>query len=382
VVIREEDQPNEIFFIKTGRVKIIKRLNFKVHPMTKGLLLGDPSEPTAEDIAKGNYKSMLIEVDELSHGDSFCDHAIFNKEPMHHSVVCSIPSELIALPLYDLSEMNERTLTEYKAVCKPYPDNFELRKMYLDLYRWNVWKKSLYKNVQIEKINKRRGFNQQLREPFLKMVQMENLSIPLENSGNIDLLAMAHKGFTTSKAGLQKLGKSGLGASAFLQTEKLEMDSYLTKSTKASHLPKIGKSSRYKEGYSDYNLGTSNRDGKGSNTFLKSFDFVVPQHKLSYLAEQESFRNALDGDGMTYGNIMQTSHGYLPGSEGKKGPYLYGLNNSPGNDPNIPEIPDSPDTTEGDGGKSVLGTRAIAKTFSKVFNDVSLPGSVLPSIRK
>ena len=75
---------------------------------------------------------------------------------MHHSIVSSIPCELIALPIYDMNDMDERTVSEYKNVCKPYPDDIELRKMYLDLYRWNVWKKSLYKNVQIEKTNKKR----------------------------------------------------------------------------------------------------------------------------------------------------------------------------------------------------------------------------------
>jgi len=75
---------------------------------------------------------------------------------MHHSIVCSIPCELIALPVYDLNDLEDHVISEFKSVTKPYPDDNELRKMYLDLYRWNIWKNSLYKNIQIEKINKRR----------------------------------------------------------------------------------------------------------------------------------------------------------------------------------------------------------------------------------
>lgn len=92
----------------------------------------------------------------LGNGDSFCDHAILHGESMQHSIVSSIPCELIALPIYDLNEMDDDTISEYKAICKPYPDDAELRRIYLDLFRWNIWKKKLYKNIQIEKTNKRR----------------------------------------------------------------------------------------------------------------------------------------------------------------------------------------------------------------------------------
>jgi hypothetical protein len=75
---------------------------------------------------------------------------------MHHSIVCSIPCELIALPVYDLNDLDENTVREYKTILKPYPHDYELRKMYLDLNKWNTWKKKLCQNIEIEKINKRR----------------------------------------------------------------------------------------------------------------------------------------------------------------------------------------------------------------------------------
>ena len=67
-----------------------------------------------------------------------------------------MPCELIALPHYDLKTMNASLLEEYQALCKTYPDNTELRKSYLDLTRWNSWKKNLYTNIQIDKANRRR----------------------------------------------------------------------------------------------------------------------------------------------------------------------------------------------------------------------------------
>lgn len=191
------------------------------------------------------------------------------------------------------------------------------------------------------------------------MVQMENLSIPLEGSGGLDLLAMAHKGFRTSKA--KKSEKSGLGTSA------LEVDSHGTKSTRAIQLPKI-----------------SNRDGKtSSSSLLKSFEFVVPKHKLAYLGDNNtnSSRNGVDIDVTGYGDTMPSSNGYYE-PDAKKAPYLYNLNSdSPMGKKDIEDIEEEQEK-EAEGGKSVLGTRAIANTFSKAFNDVSLPGSVLPSIRR
>jgi len=99
-------------------------------------------------------------------GDSFCDYALLNKQAMHHSIVCSIPCELIALPVYDLNDLDETTIREYKTILKPYPEDSELRKMYLDLNKWNAWKKKLCQNINIEKINKRRYPNMILTLPL------------------------------------------------------------------------------------------------------------------------------------------------------------------------------------------------------------------------
>lgn len=44
----------------------MRRIKFKVDPYSRKLLLNDPEEPTAVDIEMGNYKTMLIEIDELS----------------------------------------------------------------------------------------------------------------------------------------------------------------------------------------------------------------------------------------------------------------------------------------------------------------------------
>jgi hypothetical protein len=41
-------------------------MKFKVHHKTKTFDLDDPTEPSAYDIANGNFKSLLIEIDELS----------------------------------------------------------------------------------------------------------------------------------------------------------------------------------------------------------------------------------------------------------------------------------------------------------------------------
>lgn len=43
-------------------------MKFKINSKTKKLDFDDPSEPTVKDIENRNYKSLLIEIDELSKG--------------------------------------------------------------------------------------------------------------------------------------------------------------------------------------------------------------------------------------------------------------------------------------------------------------------------
>jgi len=46
VILRQGETPTEIFFVKSGRLKVLRRLNFKLNPINRKLDTEDPSEPT------------------------------------------------------------------------------------------------------------------------------------------------------------------------------------------------------------------------------------------------------------------------------------------------------------------------------------------------
>ena len=115
--------------------------------------------PSQDDYAAGNFKTVLLEIDELSNGDSFCDSAIINKTNMHHTVVTAIPCELIYLTAYDFRIMfDTRFLEQYESLCKPYPEDSELRKFFQDTKVWSDYKRRMLNNVLVEKSNKKMYF--------------------------------------------------------------------------------------------------------------------------------------------------------------------------------------------------------------------------------
>ena len=57
---------NNISFIKSGRVKIYRAINFRVNKYSGDKLKGDIKDPSPEELANNIYKTELIEIDELS----------------------------------------------------------------------------------------------------------------------------------------------------------------------------------------------------------------------------------------------------------------------------------------------------------------------------
>jgi hypothetical protein len=74
---------------------------------------------------------------------------------MRFSVISAIPCELITFPSFEMDMLSPIVKKEYKAICKPYADDEELRRVYLDLIKWEKWKKTLIENIKVEKTNKK-----------------------------------------------------------------------------------------------------------------------------------------------------------------------------------------------------------------------------------
>ena len=75
---------------------------------------------------------------------------------MHHTVVTAIPCELIYLTAYDFRIMFDSSfLSQYESLCKPYPDDSELRKLFQDTKVWADYKRKMINNVLVQKATKK-----------------------------------------------------------------------------------------------------------------------------------------------------------------------------------------------------------------------------------
>ena len=70
----------------------------KAHFSDLNYLIQDPSE---EDYELELVESKLLEIDDLSNGDVFAEEAIILKQPIKHSIITAIPSEIFMLDMHD-----------------------------------------------------------------------------------------------------------------------------------------------------------------------------------------------------------------------------------------------------------------------------------------
>jgi hypothetical protein len=64
-------------------------------------------DPTQEDYELELVESKLLEIDDLSNGDTFGEDAIMLKQPIRHSVVTTIPSEIFMLDAHDFHKLGK-----------------------------------------------------------------------------------------------------------------------------------------------------------------------------------------------------------------------------------------------------------------------------------
>ena len=70
----------------------------------------------------------------------------------------------------------EDILKQYKALCRPYPGDDDLKRHYFSHLEWKNFKTTIRENIQIEKINKIKDFDHQLRLPFLALSPLKSLA--------------------------------------------------------------------------------------------------------------------------------------------------------------------------------------------------------------
>jgi CRP-like cAMP-binding protein len=84
LILRQDDLPRSIYFVKTGRIKVLRKVEFKIPENQKQAesiqdLIRDPS---LDEYGEGKVESKLLEIDELSCGDLFAEYASILREPI------------------------------------------------------------------------------------------------------------------------------------------------------------------------------------------------------------------------------------------------------------------------------------------------------------
>jgi len=214
---------------------------------------------------------------------------------------------------------------------------------------------------------------------------MEKLTIPVQTTLDYDLYdtPKSMKGMSLSKSGaLVGVNLSEMSMSRDQSNHSQSLTNLKTvqspnedhrKKSKFGSFPKITKGTE-----TAIENSSSNRDIKGSSKHRK-FEFVVPQHKL-VKPEEKVVDYTIGSDVLNWNDTSQS--GSLNKGSGfennndVRAPYPFDLDNLP-----VKEEGDGYNTPEEERG-SVLGTREIAQTFDKVFNQMKTDGMKLPTLNR
>ena len=167
LILRQEDMPRSVYFIKAGRIKLLKKVEFKI-PQTNSEAENIKEltrDPTVQEYDRGLVESKLLEIDELSCGDCFAEYATILREAIQYSVITAIPSEIYSLDIDDFALLGKDFAESFLMFSKLVPADRDLRRAYIEMSRWNQFKVGMTQSVKAEQLNKQKTQEQQLRKP-------------------------------------------------------------------------------------------------------------------------------------------------------------------------------------------------------------------------
>ena len=144
-IISQDEKPKGIYFIYSGSVKLLRKIDFKESEA------GDLSIMAETPKTNQEISTLSVVIDELEVGECFCDYAFLNKESVQYSAICTLPCKIFLLNRDDFSRFSKEDLEEFRTKTRPYPNDGVLRKQYLELHRWNIYKKKFLNNILLER---------------------------------------------------------------------------------------------------------------------------------------------------------------------------------------------------------------------------------------
>ncbi|CAD8103218.1 unnamed protein product [Paramecium primaurelia] len=141
ILLKQGVVPKQLFIIKKGRVRVIKKIEV-------------------------GYQ--YYELDELESGTVFGDHACITDCKSEYTYITSIASEIIHLNGFDLKQyISQEKLDKYVESIHFYPESETLFQMQIEDLQWKQYKKQIVQNVVNDKLNSR-GFDRRMRLPELR----------------------------------------------------------------------------------------------------------------------------------------------------------------------------------------------------------------------
>lgn len=174
LLLRQEDLAKSVYFVKAGKVKVLRKVDFRVPDQTwqHGNIQWLGMDPTEEDYSLSLVESKLLELDELHNGDFFADDCVLLRKPIRNSMITAMPSEILTLDMHDFITLDKDVHESCLLLQKSYPEDADLRRAFIEMNRWTKFKNDMVHTVRSESINKKQNYDKQLRRPAHMPVKM------------------------------------------------------------------------------------------------------------------------------------------------------------------------------------------------------------------
>ena len=149
VVFKQGSTSDSFYFIAKGRVKIVKRIDFK---KVRAHLLA----PTARDYEYKQFESKIIEIEEVSKGSIVGAYEAFRNLPYNNSVICSMPCSIYKVSLQDLRLLDYEEMQSLVHSTFPPKSDGDIRSQYMTQIAWDSYKTSYIESIRKEKKFKER----------------------------------------------------------------------------------------------------------------------------------------------------------------------------------------------------------------------------------
>ncbi|KAL4500672.1 hypothetical protein ABPG72_003096 [Tetrahymena utriculariae] len=276
LIIRQGQLVSSIYFIKKGVVKVNRIVKFRINPTTKQLLPLDYSDPTPQEIQNKQYKDISLEIDEIYEGSIFADYEQFKQIKSTVSIVAYTPCEILQIQREDMVVLPNKMVQDLQNEIKPYPEDYKLRRIYLEGLQWLK-----YKNVVVEGVCRENVLRKRLQNSVNFFSRSKLYHIPLQAQ-----LVILEDSFTqdTAQGDVQQIENKFFGQYNQQMNKRRSLQNYQSLQNKGKNKPQIQENK--KNGL--INIGKNEKkDTKDMENDPKN-EFIMHADKNSFYIQDEN----------------------------------------------------------------------------------------------